>query len=67
MNIERKENEIILRLPAELGTLGLQRVINYLRYREATMNSKASPTEADRLADESKARWWEENKHRFIK
>lgn len=67
MNIERTENEIILRLPAELGTLGLQRVINYLRYREATMLSKATTTEADRLADESKARWWEENKHRFIK
>jgi hypothetical protein len=67
MNIERANNEIIFRLPADTDTLGLQRIINYLRYKESTKNSVATEDEANRLADESKKSWWNENKDRFIK
>ena len=67
MNIERVNNEIVFRLPADTDTLGLQRIINYLRYKESTKNSVATEDEANRLADESKKNWWKENKDRFIK
>jgi hypothetical protein len=66
MIIERTDKEIILRLPADIGTLGLQRIIDYFKYREAVKGSAATAEDAERLAEESKARWWKENKHRFI-
>jgi len=67
MDIQRTDKEILFRLPANIDTLGLQRIIDYLKYKEATAGSKADQEEIDRLAKESKANWWKENKHRFIK
>lgn len=67
MEIQRTKNEILLRLPATVDTLGLQRMIDYLKYKEATAGSETNQEEIDRLAEESKSNWWEENKDRFIK
>jgi hypothetical protein len=67
MVIERKNNEIILHLPADIDTFGLQRIVDYLKYKEAIRKSKATEEQANNLANESKKRWWIENKHRFIK
>jgi len=67
MDIQRTDKEILFRLPANIDTLGLQRIIDYLKYKEATAGSKVDQEEIDRLAKESKANWWKENKHRFIK
>ena len=67
MIIERKNNEILVRLPADIDTMGLQRIINYLKFKEATKDSTASEEQANELADESKKNWWDENKHRFMK
>lgn len=39
MIIERTSNEIILRLPSNIDTIGFQRIISYLKYKEATVNS----------------------------
>jgi len=44
MNIERAENEVIIRLPANVDTEGLQRFIDYSSYKEATNKSKAFKT-----------------------
>ncbi len=67
MVIERTNNEILVRLPADIDTIGLQRIINYLKFKEATKNSTATEEQANKLADESKKNWWAENKHRFMK
>lgn len=67
MDIQRTDSEILLRLPANIDTLGLQRMIDYLKYKEATAEGRADQTEIDKLAKESKANWWKENKHRFVK
>jgi len=67
MTIERVNNEIVFRLPDDIDTTGLQRIVNYLRYKESTKNSIATEDEANRLADESKKNWWKENKDKFIK
>ena len=67
MEIERTEREIIFRIPSNVDTLGLQRIIDYLRYREATAESNADQNKVDKIAEESKANWWKENKSKFIK
>jgi len=67
MVIERTDNEVIFRLPADIDTVGFQRIINYLKYKEAIRQSEATEEHANELANESKKRWWAENKRRFAK
>lgn len=67
MLIERTNNEVIIRLPSYVDTEGLQRLIDYLSYKEATAKSKAKQTDVDKLAKEVKKGWWKKNRSRFIK
>ena len=67
MVIERTNNEIILRLPADIDTAGFERIVNYLKYKEAIRKSEGTEEQANELANESKKRWWAENKANFIK
>jgi hypothetical protein len=65
MNIERANNEIIIRLPDTINVEHVQRLINYLMYQEATAKSEANQAEIDALARDANRGWWERNKHRF--
>src|SRR5882757_3589305 len=67
MVIERTNNEVIFRLPADIDTASFERIVNYLKYKEAIRKSEGTDEQANKLADESKKRWWTENKNRFIK
>ncbi len=67
MVIERTDKEIILRLPVDTDIRGLQRIVNYFKYKETSKASQGTEEQANMLADESKKRWWAENKQRFIK
>jgi hypothetical protein len=67
MIIERTSKEVIIRLPSYVDTEGLQSLIDYLTYKEATAKSKAKQSEVDALADEVKKGWWAKNKERFVK
>lgn len=67
MIIERTSDEVIIRLPSYVGTEGLQRLIDYLTYKEATAKSKAKQSDVDELAREVKSGWWKQNKERFLK
>ena len=67
MIIERTDDEIIIKLPSNIDIIGFQRIINYLKYKEATADSLADEDEINKLADESKKNWWTENKHLFVK
>jgi hypothetical protein len=67
MVIERTSKEVIIRLPSYVDTDGLQRLVDYLTYKEATAKSKAKQSDVDNLAKESKAGWWAKNRSRFIK
>jgi hypothetical protein len=67
MVIEKINNEIIFRLPADIDTTGFERIVKYLKYKEAIRKSEGTDEQANKLADESKKRWWTENKTRFIK
>lgn len=67
MEIERTEDSIIVKVPKTVNVENLQKVIDYLRYQEATAESQASQEEVDKLANESKVNWWKENEYRFLK
>ncbi len=67
MLIERTSKEIIIRLPASVDTMGLQQFVNYLTYKEATANSKATQEQVDKLAIGVKKGWWKKNRKCFIK
>lgn len=61
------QNQIILTLPSYFDSFGLQRIINYAKYLEATAKTKATQADVDKLADEVNMTWWENNRSRFIK
>ena len=67
MLIERTRKEVIIRLPSNVDTNGLQRLVDYLTYKEATTGSKAKQTQVDLLVKEVKAGWWKKNRSRLIK
>lgn len=67
MVIERTKKEVIIRLPSYIDTEGLQNLINYLTYKEATDKSQAKQADVDKLAKEVKKGWWSKNKRRLIK
>ena len=62
-----KDNNITITLSSSIDKFGLQRLIDYIKYLEATSASKATQADADQLADEVNASWWKANKSRFIK
>ena len=67
MQIERKKNQTQITVSSTVDSFGLQRVIDYVKYLEATSKSKAKQSDIDKLADEVNASWWAKNKSRFIK
>lgn len=67
MVIERTSKEVIIRLPSYVDTKGLQRLVDYLTYKEATAKSKAKQSDVDTLSTEVKQGWWKTNRSRFVK
>jgi hypothetical protein len=68
MLIERTgNNQITITLSSSVDSFGLQRMIDYAKYLEATANSKAKQSDVDKLADAVNASWWAKNRKRFIK
>ena len=67
MLIERTNSEVIIRLSSNVDTEGLQRLVDFLSYKEATSQSKAKQTEVDKLSKQVKKGWWNKNRSRFIK
>lgn len=62
-----KDNQIVITLSSSVDSFGLQRLIDYVKYLEATSKSKASQEEADQLAEKVNASWWQKNRKRFNK
>jgi hypothetical protein len=66
MLIERtSNNQITITVSSSVDSFGLQRLIDYLKYLEATSGSKAKQKDIDKLADEVNAAWWKKNRKRF--
>lgn len=66
MIIERTNKEVIIRLPSYVDTEGLQRLVDFLSYREATSRSKATQEDVDKLAKEVKKGWWAKNRVQLL-
>ena len=68
MMIESADNnKITITVSSSIDKFGLQRIIDYLKYLEATSTSKAKQSDIDMLAKEVNSSWWQANKSRFIK
>ena len=67
MTIERTDGEIIIRIPDSVEFSEIQRLIDFITYKEITKESKASQEDVDKLASEINKNWWEANKDRFLK
>jgi hypothetical protein len=68
MLIEQINNkQITITVYSSVDSFGLQRLIDYIKYLEATSNSKVNQKDIDTLSDEVNASWWAENRSRFIK
>lgn len=68
MLIERKDSDqVTITVSSRVDSFGLKRVIDYLKYLEATASSKAKQSDVDKLANEVNESWWRKNKKRFIK
>ena len=58
MIIERTNEEILVRLPSNVDLSELQDMLDYLKYRELTSNSKATQDDVDKLSKEANAAIW---------
>ena len=67
MLVERKNNEVIVRLDGAVDINFLQRTLNYLRYLELGAKSKATQAQINKLAKDVKKGWWKKNRDKFIK
>ncbi|HYG40868.1 MAG TPA: hypothetical protein VD908_19725 [Cytophagales bacterium] len=68
MQIDRINNDkIMITVSSKVDSFGLQRLIDYMKYLEATSKSKVRQSDVDKLADEINASWWKTNRSRFIK
>ena len=68
MLIERTNNKkITITISSTVDSFGLQRLIDYVKYLEATARGKAKQSDIDKLADEVNSHWWKKNKNRFLK
>jgi len=65
LTIERTDREIIIRLPIDVGVNDIQRMLDYLAYKQAIKDSQATQEQVDELAKAAKQGWWEKNKERF--
>lgn len=54
MIVERKNNEILVRISAANKASRIQSILDYLRYEELTSKSKATQKDLDILLKESK-------------
>jgi hypothetical protein len=67
MLIERTNKEVIIKLPSSVDTEGLQRLVDFLSYKEATYKSKATQSQVNKLAKQVKKGWWKSNRDRLVK
>ena len=66
MLVERTDKQITIKISADVDSFGIQRLIDYVKYLEATSQSKVKQLEVDKLSDELNSDWWEKNRNRFV-
>jgi hypothetical protein len=67
MIVERTANEFVIRVPFSSNVEQMQDLIDYLRYRELTMNYSVEQSDIDALAQSINRNWWQQNQSKFEK
>jgi hypothetical protein len=67
MLIEKNQDQIIIRVSSSIDKFGLKRLINYVKYLEATSKSRAKQSDINLLAEEINNTWYSKNRDRSIK
>jgi hypothetical protein len=67
MVIEKNQNEIVIRVPNNFETEYLQKLLDYLSYKDTIAKSNATDQDINQLSEEIKGDWWQANKANFIK
>lgn len=66
MNIQRENNEIIIRISDNIKNDDFKRLLDYIKYLEVTAESKAKQSKVDILAREVNTSWWSSNKDHIL-
>lgn len=66
MTIENKDNEIIIRISADVNLDDIQKSLDYIRYIEITSKSEATQSDVDKLSAEINRNWWDLNKSKYF-
>ncbi len=66
MVVERTSNEIIIKLPSNVNIEGVQRLLDFLVYREATASSQAKQADVDKLVAEIKRGRWAKDRKKYL-
>lgn len=68
ITVETTDSEVRVTIPKdEIPVDRLNSFLDWLRFEAVARRSALTEVEADRLAEEVKAEWWNANKNRFIK
>lgn len=67
MLIERTNNQIVITVSSSVDSFGLKRLIDYVKYLEATSKSKAKQVDVDKLAEDVNSAWLSKNRKHFLK
>jgi hypothetical protein len=68
MLVERNnKSQITITVSSSVDSFGLQRILDYVKYLEATAKSKAKQSDVDIVAEQANATWWKKNRNRFLK
>ncbi len=65
MQIERTKDEVIFRLPADIGIEDLQALIDFYEYTQITKKSKATQQDVDDLVKEVKKGRWDRTRSKL--
>jgi len=67
MIIERRNGELVVKIPGKISPSAIQEILDYLEAMSLIRKSKASEKEVAKLSKNLNREWWENNKHRFVK
>jgi hypothetical protein len=67
ITVENVQEHVRVTIPKDaLPPSRLNAFLDWLRLEEVAQKSRLRQTDADLLAEQTKAEWWSSNKHRFI-
>jgi hypothetical protein len=67
ISVTASEESVQVTIPrADLSPERLETFLNLLRLETLSQDNALTPEAADNIADEIKASWWSQNKHRFV-